>query len=162
MSVWYGMACTKKTDEPRVCPSLLGTHMSDTPVTPLSLMDFIKAAKAQITEIDGARLQALRKDRQDLLIVDVREPQEYAAGCIADAEPIPRGVLEPAADLAYSQHNPILAQARGRPVVLYCATGGRSAMAAATLQLMGFQEVYSLAGGYTRWLVEHRPATSST
>ena len=46
---------------------------------------------------------------------------------------------------------------RTRPVVVYCATGGRSAMAAAVLQMMGFQEVYSLAGGFSEWEKSDKP-----
>ena len=72
---------------------------------------------------------------------------------------VPRGVLEYAADLAYPKRLHALADARELPVVLYCATGGRSAMASVTLKLMGFKEVYSLAGGIVRWEAEKRPVT---
>lgn len=64
---------------------------------------------------------------------------------------MPRGILEAAADPGYPKHLSELSSARERKLVLYCATGGRSALAADTLQLMGFKHVSSLDGGYARW-----------
>ena len=124
---------------------------------PLGLMDFVKAARAQIRELDPDAFEALRAGRDDLLVVDVREPSEHEQGHIEGALLVPRGILEAAADLEYPKHVEALCRARNRPVVLYCATGGRSAMAALTLQQMGFADVYSLAGGMARWEKEGRP-----
>ncbi len=118
---------------------------------PLGLMDFIKAAKAVIREIDAAQLKAKLDGGEEMLLVDVRESSEHEQGHIGGAMLIPRGILEAAADPGYPKHLPALAAARSRQVVLYCATGGRSAMAAAVLQLMGFTNVVSLAGGYGGW-----------
>jgi len=64
---------------------------------------------------------------------------------------VPRGIIEAAADINYPKHDETLYTAREKPVVLYCATGGRSAMAAVTLHMMGFKDVYSLAGGFMKW-----------
>jgi rhodanese-related sulfurtransferase len=64
---------------------------------------------------------------------------------------IPRGIIEAAADPSYPKHVPELVNARERQVVLYCATGGRSAMASAVLQMMGFKNVISLSGGFAEW-----------
>lgn len=124
---------------------------------PLGLMDFVKAARAQIRELEPDAFEALRAERDDLLVVDVRESSEHEQGHIEGALLVPRGILEAAADLDYPKHVEALYTARNRPVVLYCATGGRSAMAALTLQQMGFAEVYSLAGGMARWEKEGRP-----
>lgn len=125
--------------------------------TPMTLMDFVKAAKAEIKEIDGAQLDALRKEKSDVLLLDVREPAEYEQGHLDGALLVPRGILESAADLTFPKHVQTLADARERPVVLYCASGGRSAMATVTLKLMGFKEVYNLAGGVMQWAKEQRP-----
>lgn len=125
--------------------------------TPMTLMDFVKAAKAEIKEIDGAQLDALRKEKSDVLLLDVREPSEYEQGHLDGALLVPRGILESAADLTFPKHVQTLADARERPVVLYCASGGRSAMATVTLKLMGFKEVYNLAGGVMQWAKEQRP-----
>lgn len=118
---------------------------------PLGLMDFVKAAKSVIREVDAAQLKAKIDSNEDMLLVDVRESSEHEQGHIRGAVLIPRGIMEAAADPGYPKHAPDLVAARNRQVVLYCATGGRSAMAAAVLQLMGFTNVVSLAGGYGGW-----------
>lgn len=124
---------------------------------PLSLMDFVAAARARIQELTPEQLEQMRGARPDLLLLDVRESSEHEQGHIGNALLVPRGILEAAADPAYSKHVAALADARDQPVILYCATGGRSAMAALTLQLMGYREVYSLAGGIVQWEKEGRP-----
>ena len=93
----------------------------------------------------------------DVLIVDVREPQEFAQGHIPGALNVPRGTLEGAADQGYKHRVQTLCDAQTRDVVLYCATGGRSAMAAKTLQEMGFTRATSLAGGIEMWAAEGLP-----
>lgn len=118
---------------------------------PLGLMDFVKAAKSVIRELDATQLKAKMDACEDILIIDVRESSEHEQGHIRGASLIPRGILEAAADPAYPKHVPDLVNARNRQVVVYCATGGRSAMAAAVLQMMGFTQVLSLTGGYSGW-----------
>jgi rhodanese-related sulfurtransferase len=127
--------------------------------TPMSLMDFIKAAKARIREVSPQQLQQMLDSEDDLLLVDVRESSEHEQGHIKGAVLVPRGILEAAADPAYPKRHAELSAARQRPVVLYCATGGRSALAADTLQLMGFGSVFSLEGGFVRWAQEAMPVT---
>ncbi len=114
-------------------------------------MDLVSAARARITEIDPAALTAEISAAGDLLLVDVREPDEYRLGHLPGAVSIPRGIIEPSADLRFPKRHPELSQARKRRVVLYCATGGRSALACDVLQEMGFENVASLAGGYGAW-----------
>lgn len=121
------------------------------PEQPMGLMDFVKAARARIKELSPEDVQRLRSERAELLVLDVREPSEHEEGHIEGALLVPRGILEAAADPAYPKHQETLAAARGRPIVAYCATGGRSAMAVAVLEMMGFGEVYSLAGGFGAW-----------
>ncbi|MFP5507215.1 MAG: rhodanese-like domain-containing protein [Gammaproteobacteria bacterium] len=118
---------------------------------PMSLMDFVAAARAQVKEVAPAELQTMLETTPDLLLVDVRESSEHEQGHIRNAHLVPRGIIEAAADTQYPKRDEMLSTARERPVVLYCATGGRSAMAAATLQMMGFKDVYSLAGGFMKW-----------
>lgn len=76
-------------------------------------------------------------------LIDVREADEYQQGAIAGARHIPRGYLE----LRVEQEIPD----RAAPVVLYCAGGVRSALAAASLQQLGYANVTSLAGGFNGW-----------
>jgi len=127
--------------------------MNDT----MSLMDFVNAAMAHIRQVEPAQLQQMIDANDALLLVDVREASEHEQGHIAGAVVVPRGILEAAADPAYPKHLPVLSSARERPIVLYCASGGRSALAAHTLQQMGFKNVVSLAGGVVRWAQEQRP-----
>lgn len=128
--------------------------MSD---APKGLMDFVKDAKSRIKEVDGDQLEAMRGERPELMILDVRESSEHESAHIEGAMLIPRGILEAAADTQYPKRSEALVNARDKPLVVYCASGGRSAMAADTLQKMGFQEVYSLAGGIEQWEKDKRP-----
>jgi len=127
------------------------------PAQPFSLMDFVRAAKSCITEISPAELKAKLDAKENLLLVDVREPAEFEHSHIDGAHLVPRGILEAAADPSYPKHYPPLSGARNQQVILYCATSGRSAMAAAVLQMMGFKNVINLAGGFTRWEDEKLP-----
>ncbi|MCE5394021.1 MAG: rhodanese-like domain-containing protein [Acidithiobacillus sp.] len=126
-----------------------------------SLADFIREARAQIQEIDCDQLEAwLIQDPDGLLVVDVREREEYQRARLPGAHHVPRGHLEALADLDYGKAHPELSRARNRKVVLYCDSGTRSAFAAVTLQQMGFQQVYSLAGGMVVWEAEDKPLES--
>ena len=117
----------------------------------LSLMDFVNAARARVKEVAPDELQQMLAEVPGVLLVDVRESSEHEQGHIQNAHLVPRGILEAAADINYPKHDETLYTARDKPVVLYCATGGRSALAAVTLQMMGFKDVYSLAGGIMKW-----------
>ncbi|MBI3524605.1 MAG: rhodanese-like domain-containing protein [Betaproteobacteria bacterium] len=130
------------------------------PEQPVGLMDFVRAAKACIKEITPAELKAKQDAKEPLLLVDVREPGEFELGHIDGALLVPRGMIEATADTSYPKHNPLLSGARNQQVVLYCATSGRSAMAAAVLQMMGFKNVLNMAGGFTRWDAEGLPKVS--
>lgn len=121
------------------------------PEQPVGLMDFVQAAKSCIKELTPQQLQDMIEQGSDVLIVDVRESSEHEQGHVKGALLVPRGILEAAADPSYPKQVAELSSARHRPVLLYCATGGRSAMAAAVLQMMGFAEVYSLEGGFAAW-----------
>ena len=127
------------------------------PEQPVGLMDFVRAAKSCINEITPAELKAKLDTKEDFLLVDVREPAEFEHGHIDGAHLVPRGIVEAAADPSYPKHYAPLSGARNRQIVVYCATSGRSAMAAAVLQMMGFKDVLNLAGGITRWEAEGMP-----
>ena len=123
----------------------------------LSLLDFVKAARDQIEEITIDDFLEMLDDEPDLMILDIREESEYALGHIENAVLVPRGTLEGAADTHYKKRHLELCQARERPIVVYCATGGRSAMAVATLRAMGFERVYNLLGGIELWEADENP-----
>ena len=119
---------------------------------PYTAQDLVAQARAVIEEIDSERLRALQAD--GVPVIDVREPEEFAAGRVPGAVNIPRGVLEfqvdghPALNFKTDPH----LSHRREPVILYCRTGGRSALAAEALKRLGFDRPLSLAGGYVRWL----------
>lgn len=120
------------------------------------LMDYVQEARSRIQEVGADDVDRLRQEKPDLLILDVREPYEYEAGHLRDALAVPRGILEAAADPDYRKPNPTLSTAYDRPVLVYCATGGRSAMAVKVLDEMGFKETYNLAGGFENWSADDR------
>lgn len=105
--------------------------------------EMVKAAKAEIVEISVADAKALADG--EALFVDVREPPEWKDGTINNALCVPRGVLEWRA----ASEEPL--KDKSVPLVVYCKSGGRSALAALTLQQLGFSDVKSLAGGYEAW-----------
>jgi molybdopterin/thiamine biosynthesis adenylyltransferase/rhodanese-related sulfurtransferase len=109
-----------------------------------SYRDLLQQVKTEIDEIDVARArEVLAADAERPLVVDVRELDEWAEGRIPGAVHIPRGFLESRIEQA--------APDRSRPVLLYCAGGSRSAFAAKALGELGYENVTSLAGGYTDW-----------
>jgi rhodanese-related sulfurtransferase len=103
----------------------------------------VDEAKSQIQEIGPQDLQRMRQSGEDFTLIDVREPDEHAKGAIAGAVPMPRGILERDIDKITTD--------KGRKIVLYCAGGFRSALAALSLKSMGFSNVVSLSGGYREW-----------
>src|ERR1700758_2508962 len=111
-----------------------------------SYRDLLKAAKAEIREIDPAGAEARL---HDATFLDVRELDEYEQGMIPGAVFIPRGHLESQVENKLTD--------RDKPIVVYCAGGIRSAFAAKTLQDLGYHDVVSMAGGFGRWKDQGRP-----
>jgi rhodanese-related sulfurtransferase len=109
----------------------------------MTAMELVASAKQTITEIDANQAQTKLGGAP---LIDVREPEEYAAGCLPGAVNIPRGVLEFRID-----GHPQIQGRRDGEVILYCQSGGRSALAAEALGKLGFTRVVSLAGGYKGW-----------
>lgn len=105
--------------------------------------DLVLEAKAQIHEV--ALEDAETAIRAADLLLDVREADEFHAGHIPGAINIPRGVLE------FKLSNDPALCARELNIVLYCKTSGRAALAACSLQAMGYRQVQSLAGGFDAW-----------
>jgi rhodanese-related sulfurtransferase len=106
--------------------------------------DLVTEAKQVIQEIDVPSLKAdLSAGTPTWTIIDVREPEDFANGHLPGAINIPRGMLELEIDELVPNQN--------QPVVLYCGGGSRSALAAQTLQIMGYDQVKSLAGGWRHW-----------
>ena len=110
-----------------------------------SYIDLVFAARRQIREISVEQLAALGEGQATL--IDVRESAEWEQGKIPGAFHISRGVLEGNIQrLARPTKGPT-----DRLIVLYCASGARSALAAQTLETMGYTGTCSLAGGFQAW-----------
>ena len=112
-----------------------------------SFRDLLAQAKSKIVEVDTATAQA-RIDLGGVLVLDVREPDEYDQGALPGALHIPRGHLEAQIEGRATDKN--------QEIVVYCAGGVRSAFAAATLQELGYTNVLSMAGGFGKWKDEGR------
>ena len=126
---------------------------------PLTAQDLVASALSHIREIDSDQLLSFQSGGAP--VIDVREPSEYAAGHVPGAVNIPRGVLEFEVDghpAVNCEQDPALAH-RDQPLVLYCRSGGRSALAAEALQRLGFSEPLSLAGGFNGWAADGRDVT---
>ena len=113
-----------------------------------SAKEMVAAAKAGVENLTPAEL-ASEIERGDVLLVDLREPDETTDGVIPGAVMSPRGMLEFHADPATPYH--LDGFEHDRRVILYCAAGSRSALAAATLQQLGYRDVAHLDGGFTAW-----------
>jgi molybdopterin/thiamine biosynthesis adenylyltransferase/rhodanese-related sulfurtransferase len=114
---------------------------------PLTYAQLVAAAKARIREVTttevAARLEA------GVSILDVREPVEILAGTISGAVLIPLGRLEAEVAAALPDST--------TPVVVICAAGNRSALAALTMERLGYQDVASMAGGFNLWRIQGHP-----
>ena len=109
---------------------------------PGSVKDQVAAANESVPKISAAEAQRLIHE-EDGLLVDVRDAPELAdTGKLAGAANVSRGMLEFRADSATPYHNP--AFRTDRPIVLYCASGGRSALSGQALQGLGYGEVFNL------------------
>lgn len=107
-------------------------------------------ARSQIENLEPAELDSELSRGGDLVLVDLREEDELRIqGQIQDSVWAPRGMLEFWADPTSPNHRDEFDPERR--VVLYCASGGRSALAAETLILMGYRNVAHLDGGIAAW-----------
>src|SRR4051794_10163252 len=109
--------------------------------------DLLAKAKAEIDEIDTATADSRIADG-GVTVLDVREPDEFDQGALANAVHIPRGHLE--SQVENRIHD------KSAPIFAYCAGGVRSAFAARTLQDLGYTDVVSMAGGFGKWKDEGR------
>ena len=108
--------------------------------------DLLKQVRTQITEID---LDAAEARLGEAIFLDVREPEEYQQGALPGALHVPRGQLETNIEGKIPDH--------AAPIVVYCASGFRSAFAAKTLQDLGYENVVNVRPGFNQWKDDNRP-----
>jgi rhodanese-related sulfurtransferase len=104
--------------------------------------ELLRDAKAQIREYTPSEVMEMQKRGENLTLLDVRDPNEASLGKIPGAVHISRGRLE---------QNVEAAVPRDANVVIYCANGNRSALAAITLRDMGYERVSSMSSGFNGW-----------
>jgi len=105
--------------------------------------DLIEEAKTRIKEVTPAEALQMREQDPDIVYLDVREPNEWNLGRIPGALFIARGNLEGRVEATIP---------RDRKIIIYCARGNRSALAADTMQQMGYADVASMSQGFIGWV----------
>jgi rhodanese-related sulfurtransferase len=120
-----------------------------------SATDLVKEAKQQIKNLTPDQVQA-ELSKGNATLIDIRESEELKQnGKIAGAAHAPRGMLEFYADASLPYHRPEFD--KNKRIILHCASGGRSALAAATLKQMGYENVAHLDGGFKAWKESGKP-----
>jgi rhodanese-related sulfurtransferase len=105
--------------------------------------DLIAEAKTRVKEVTPAEAMRMREADPSIVYLDVREPNEWNLGRIPGAIFIARGNLESRIEATLPRENKI---------IIYCARGNRSALAADTLQQMGYNDVASMSQGFLGWV----------
>lgn len=114
-----------------------------------NFQEILSQTKKQISEVKAEDLKKWLDQKKEIVLVDVREKDEQEKGVIPGAKLIPRGFLE----LRIEEQVP----KKDQEIVLYCAGGTRSALAAKSLKDLGYQKVHSLIGGYSGWANQNLP-----
>ncbi|MGF1546015.1 MAG: rhodanese-like domain-containing protein [Thiotrichales bacterium] len=115
-------------------------------------IDLVEAQRKDITEVmpwDLAELQ--QAQGRELLLLDIREPAEFACMHIEGSLNVPRGILEASCEWDYEETVPELVLARQRKVVVICHSGFRSVLAANTMKQLGYEDACSLKTGLRGW-----------
>ena len=116
-------------------------------VPPAELVGRVKATIRECTVADAKDCAG-----SDTLLIDIRERAEFERGHIPGAVLLPRGLLEFEIHGLVERHRTSAEMApEDQPIVLYCGTGGRSALAAETMARLGYRNVRSMSGGLVAW-----------
>ena len=122
---------------------------------PKTVAELVAEAMAQVENV-APQDAAAEAAAGGAVFLDVREPVEWEHH-IDGAVQVPRGILEWVADPASPRHSPELDPARR--VIVYCRSGHRAALAAATLKTLGYENVANLQGGFAAWQEAGLPAS---
>ena len=113
--------------------------------------ELVADAKKKITEISPTDAAQKAKSTSDAVIVDVREKDEFDESHIPDAVNMSRGMVELEVEEKFPDRN--------TTIICHCGGGGRSALAAESLQKMGYKNVRPMAGGFRAWKAAGLPTT---
>ncbi len=111
--------------------------------------DLVCEAKKEIGLLQVSEVKAKMDQQADFLLIDVREPEECENGRLPEAALIPRGIIE----MTIEDH----VKDTKKLIILHCAGGGRSAVAAQSLKKMGYENVASMEGGFKEWTRQGYP-----
>jgi rhodanese-related sulfurtransferase len=126
---------------------------------PKTAAELVAEAKSRIENLDADAVER-ELGGGDAVLVDLREAEELSAsGRIPGSIHVPRGMLEFRADSASPYHQDAFEPTRR--IILHCASGGRSALAARTLQDMGYTRVAHLDGGFKGWADAGKPVQAA-
>ena len=117
-----------------------------------SFRELLAETKKRIREVDTVAAEQEWLTKPGVVVLDVREPEEYEQGALPNAMHIPRGHLESNIENRVADHT--------APVLIYCASGVRSVFAADTMQQLGYTDIVHMAGGFGKWKNEDRPWSS--
>jgi rhodanese-related sulfurtransferase len=116
-----------------------------------SASQIVAEARQTVAELTVAQVKEELEQGQAGLVLDVREPAEWEKGHIPGVLLAPRGMLEWYADSTTPYAKPELTARREARIIVTCASGGRSMLAAQTLKSMGYTNVVNMAGGFNEW-----------
>lgn len=119
-----------------------------------SFFDLVNIAKQNINQLTVADVAKKLEKRVDFLLIDVREDREFEADHLPGAIHLGKGILERDIEKMISN--------KERELVLYCGGGFRSALAAESIQRMGYSNVWSMDGGYKGWVKAGHPTVTQT
>jgi len=119
-----------------------------------SATDLVKQAKSEIENLTPQKAHE-ELSAGNIVLIDVREADEYRQGYIQGAVHASRGMLEFYADASLPYHKPEFD--KSKRLILYCASGGRSALAVQTLEDMGYTNVAHIDGGFKAWQAANLP-----
>src|SRR5438105_15074521 len=114
--------------------------------------ELVADAKKKLAQISPTDAAAKAKSRSDAVIVDVSEKDEFEESHIPDAIHMSRGMVELEVEEKFPDRN--------TTIICHCGGGGRSALAAESLQKMGYKNVRSMAGGFKAWKAAGLPTTT--
>jgi rhodanese-related sulfurtransferase len=116
-----------------------------------TFQELVDDALQRVEELFPWDLEDELRQNGKLILLDIREPDEYRAMHIRNAINVPRGILESSCEYGYEDTVPELASARDRDIVVICRSGKRSALAADVMLQLGYTKVRSLKTGMRGW-----------
>ena len=117
----------------------------------LNFLELVTDALTRVKEVDVVEVKNKLENKESFLLIDVREESEWMEGKIPEAIYLGKGIIE--RDIEANEPD------KEKEMILYCQGGFRSALAADSLQKMGYRNVFSMSGGFGEWSKNNFPVT---